>query len=103
MSEKEDQSSFFFNGLVIGGVVGGVLGLLFAPLKGEEARSKIKEKIEALNIDSDKTVAEIKAKGETFLEQAKQTLLGAVDRIAVAVEEGKKAATEKKSELKKDK
>jgi gas vesicle protein len=99
MAEKEDQSNFFFNGLVIGGVIGGMLGLLFAPLKGEDTRSKIKGKIDALNIDSDKAMLDIKEKGETFLENAKQILLGVFDRFSLAVEEGKKAAGEKKQEL----
>ena len=103
MVDKEDQSGLFFNGLMIGGVIGGVLGLLFAPLKGDETRSKIKEKINSLNIDSDKTMAEIKEKGETFLESAKQSLLNIFDRVSVAVEEGKKAAAAKKEELNQDK
>ncbi len=32
-----------FKGVVTGGIVGFVLGMLFAPAKGEESRAKLKE------------------------------------------------------------
>lgn len=35
-----------FRGLTLGGIIGFILGLLFAPQKGEEARKKLQETIE---------------------------------------------------------
>lgn len=35
-----------FKGLTLGGIVGFVLGLLFAPQRGEETRKKVQESIE---------------------------------------------------------
>ena len=38
------RSRHFFTGLLIGGILGGVAGLLFAPKSGKELRADIKEK-----------------------------------------------------------
>ena len=102
MSDKEEHSNFFFNGLMMGGIIGGVLGVLFAPWKGEEVREKLKQKVDEMNLDSDKTLGEIKEKSEQMLEGAKHSLMGALDRISSAIEEGKKAAQEKAADLEED-
>lgn len=35
-----------FNGLTFGGIVGAVIGMLFAPQKGEETRKKLKDSLD---------------------------------------------------------
>lgn len=50
----------FMNGVVWGAIIGGVLGVLFAPEKGEETRKKVK-----------KLIREYKDKGEDYVEIAK--------------------------------
>jgi gas vesicle protein len=72
----------FFDGLVVGGVIGAAVGLLLAPSAGKEAREKIKETIEGLKTNTD--------------------LPSMIDRIQDAIEEGKLAAEEKWQELEKE-
>ncbi|MFO7661178.1 MAG: YtxH domain-containing protein [Chloroflexota bacterium] len=48
----------FFNGFVIGGVVGTVMALLFAPQSGEKMRSEIKDKAEATYIEAQRKISE---------------------------------------------
>jgi len=45
MCEKKDSENMF-SGLLLGGLIGVALGIVFAPLAGEEARSKIKKKLD---------------------------------------------------------
>ena len=44
MAEHENQQGHFFMGLLIGGALGALAGILFAPKSGKELRSDIKEK-----------------------------------------------------------
>ena len=45
MSENSSSSGFaFIAGLVVGGAVGAIAGLMFAPEPGEETRKKVAEK-----------------------------------------------------------
>ncbi len=52
MSEKSSGSGFaFIAGLVVGGAVGALAGLLFAPETGEETRKKLGDKSKELADD----------------------------------------------------
>lgn len=52
MSEEiEYEKSNFFEGMMMGGILGAVAGILLAPLTGEETRQKIKKKMEELDLD----------------------------------------------------
>jgi len=44
MAEHERQQGDFFRGFLIGGILGALAGILFAPKSGKELRSDIKEK-----------------------------------------------------------
>jgi gas vesicle protein len=44
MAEHENQQGQFFMGFLIGGVLGALAGILFAPKSGKELRSELKEK-----------------------------------------------------------
>ena len=44
MAENEKDCGNFLKGFVIGGVLGALAGILFAPKSGKELRSDIKEK-----------------------------------------------------------
>lgn len=67
----ENNGSNFFTGLLLGGIIGAVLGLLFAPQPGEKTREQLREKADEL-----------------------------VSLGKSAWEEGKEAATQKGEELK---
>jgi gas vesicle protein len=68
---KENNGSNFFTGLLLGGIIGAVLGLLFAPQPGEQTREQLRGKV------------------DEFVSLGKS-----------AWEEGKEAATQKGEELK---
>ncbi len=68
---SENEGSSFLTGLLLGGIIGAVLGLLFAPQPGEQTREQLRARAD-----------EIVSLGRS------------------AWEEGKEAATQKSEELK---
>lgn len=91
----QQNSGGFMAGFVFGTFVGAVLGLLFAPTSGEEARERIREKsmdlTDEFGIDPEKW-DELRNKGLALIEEQRK-------RFQEAVEEGKLAAERKKEEL----
>jgi gas vesicle protein len=80
MEEQEKSQCHFFKGLLIGGVLGALAGLLFAPKSGKELRSDIKEK------------------GTEVLKDAKEMYADAGTKAKEIIEEGKHQAQELKKE-----
>jgi gas vesicle protein len=68
MQEKKTNGKAFVIGAIIGGVVGSVGALLFAPKSGRELRKDIAEQVEAV---SDKTQEVAKTVGSKSREVAK--------------------------------
>jgi len=68
---SENEGSSFLTGLLLGGIIGAVLGLLFAPQPGEKTREQLR------------------ARADEFVALGRS-----------AWEEGKEAATQKGEELK---
>jgi gas vesicle protein len=64
----EEKGSSLFEGLLLGGIIGAALGVMFAPAAGEELRGRVKEKLKDLDLDD------------------------VIDRFAEAFDEGKKEA-----------
>ncbi len=71
MSEK---SGDFIKGLLIGGCIGAVLGILYAPKSGKETREEIGRKTEEL-------IEKAKEDYERVLERSKKTYEAAVNRL----------------------
>jgi len=83
-----DRAGAFLKGLLIGGVIGAVVGILYAPKSGRETREDIGRKAEEL-------VAKAKEEYEQALEKSRKTYETAVSRLK-KIEE---AAREKVGEL----
>ncbi len=91
MSEKDNFGSFLV-GVLVGGIAGAVVALLYAPASGEETRTVIKDKTIELK---DKTV-------ETFDETYKKAEAAANDAIAKAQDLLKRAQVKAEEVVKKD-
>lgn len=90
----------FLLGLMLGGIVGSVAALLFAPKEGSEVREDIKRKARDVGAKATEVVESAKesarkagARGRTILEEKKA-------HVREAVQAGRKAAGEKRAELK---
>ena len=102
-SEKQGNKFGAFLAFLSGGVIGSALGLLFAPMSGKKTRQKIrdastvaKEKVastthRAKDVTTEK-VTDLLGKGKAQVDDATESVKAAVDA-------GKTAFVEKKSEL----
>jgi gas vesicle protein len=68
--ESKSSAGLFLAGAVLGGAIGAVLALLFAPQSGEETRKMIKEKATEAGKDFEEMKKEIGPK----IEKAKNNL-----------------------------
>jgi gas vesicle protein len=64
----------FIKGLLVGGVIGAVIGILYAPKSGKETREEICRKTEEL-------IAKAKEEYELALEKSKKAYEAAVKRL----------------------
>ncbi|PKN66604.1 MAG: YtxH domain-containing protein [Deltaproteobacteria bacterium HGW-Deltaproteobacteria-12] len=70
MDEQEKPQGHFFTGLLIGGALGVLAGILFAPKSGKELRSDIKEKGGAAFRDAKEIYADAGTKTKEIIEEA---------------------------------
>lgn len=66
-----DHSGSFFKGLLVGGAIGAVVGMLFAPKTGRELRQDLSDETDKL---VDKLRADLENAKETF-EEGKQKIM----------------------------
>ena len=71
MAEHEKQQGHFFMGFLIGGVLGALAGIFFAPKSGKELRSDIKEKGSEVLKDAKEIYADASTKAKEIIEEAK--------------------------------
>lgn len=100
MDKKEQSSKFptlkaFLAGLGIGGLVGTVLALLYAPQSGKETRETIKDKKNEFL----KYGAGFVDKSKEYINKGKEMISSTAENIVTSVQEGLKAAKEKKDEI----
>jgi gas vesicle protein len=72
MEDNERQCGNFLKGLLIGGVLGALAGILFAPKSGKELRADIKEKSSEILDDAKGIYDDATAKAKTIIDEAKQ-------------------------------
>ena len=71
MAEHENQQGHFFMGFLIGGVLGVLAGIFFAPKSGKELRSDIKEKGSEVLKDAKGIYADASTKAKEIIEEAR--------------------------------
>src|SRR5271157_3140468 len=72
MAENERDCGIFFKGFIVGGILGALAGILFAPKAGRELRSEIKEKGSEVLEDAKEIYADASAKAKAIIDEAKQ-------------------------------
>ncbi len=70
MSDRNDSFGAFLAGLVLGGLAGGIVALLFAPQSGEETRSIIHDKAIELRDKASETYEETLSRAEKAADEA---------------------------------
>ena len=71
MEEHENPQCHFCMGLLIGGVLGALAGIFFAPKSGKELRSDIKEKGNEFLKDTKEIYADVGTKAKDIIEEVK--------------------------------
>jgi len=71
MAEDEKDCGSFLRGFVIGGVLGALAGILFAPKSGKELRSDIKEKGSEVLKGAKDIYADAGTKAKKIIEETK--------------------------------
>jgi gas vesicle protein len=71
MEENEKPQCHFCMGLLIGGALGALAGIFFAPKSGKELRSDIKEKGNEVLKDATGVYADAGKKAKKIIEEAK--------------------------------
>ena len=69
--EKNNMAKGLLIGFLAGGVVGAVIGLLYAPKSGRELRSDLKKKASDLADDAGEFIRVAKTKGAGFVQHGK--------------------------------
>jgi len=72
MAEHEKPQGHFFMGFLIGGFLGALVGILFAPKSGKELTSDIKEKGSEVLKDAKGIYADASTSAKEIIEEAKQ-------------------------------
>ena len=85
MAENEKDCGNFLRGFVIGGVLGALAGIFFAPKSGKELRSDLKEKGSEVLKEAKDIYADASTKAKEIIEEAKHQSEG--------VEEGSRSSS----------
>ncbi len=81
----------FLGGLLIGGAIGTVIGILFAPRSGKETRRMLKESVS--------NIPELSELAENVQQQTQRTIEEAVQRLQEAIAVGQEASRKLRQEM----
>jgi gas vesicle protein len=96
MSRRDTGSLVFLSGIVLGAVVGGAMGVLFAPATGEETRKKIAKKGKKAWKDVKEEAAELGEKLEPTVAEVKEKIGEKISEIQEGFDKGVKATSTKR-------
>jgi gas vesicle protein len=74
MAERDSSAGLVLLSFVVGGVVGGILGVLFAPKAGKETREDITEAAAEIKKEAQKFAKDAKARVDGFVEESKDVI-----------------------------
>ncbi len=92
MAKQSSGGGDFMAGLIIGGLVGTVIGFLFAPQSGEETRTRLGERGIELRDELQKRAGDLQDKLPALVDEQRS-------RVEEAIEKGKEAAAKKRQEV----
>ena len=84
-------------GLLIGGLIGAVVGILYAPKSGEETREEIRHSAEELLEKAKCQYEEAYRKVEKLADREKESIIGKKERLKRALEAGVEAFKQEKT------
>jgi gas vesicle protein len=79
------RKGYFFDGVLLGAIIGVIGGLLFAPSTGEETRKKLKK----IGDDNEELINETKAKSEELIQKTMESIETGFDKLGKMIEERK--------------
>jgi len=94
----QDHDLEYLHGLIFGGLIGLGLGVIFAPLAGEEVREKIKNKFGEIKEDSGDSIDILKNASEKIIQQTKESIEEGLEKLETAISEAKKTIEENEEE-----
>lgn len=74
MAERDSGAGWVLLSFILGGIVGGVLGVLFAPKAGKETREDISEAAAEIKKEAQKFAKDAKARVDGFVEESKDVI-----------------------------
>lgn len=74
MAERDNSAGLVLLSFIVGGVVGTVLGILFAPKAGKETREDIAEAAAEIKKEAQKFAKDAKERVESFVEESKDVV-----------------------------
>ncbi len=86
-------------GLIIGGLIGSVLGILYAPKSGKETRGEIRHSAEELLEKAKEQYEEARRKVEQLVGKEKELYTGKKERLKKALEAGVDAYKQEASRM----
>ena len=74
MADRDGNAGLVLLSFIVGGVVGGVLGVLFAPKAGRETRQDISEAATEMKKETEKFFKEARQRVDTFVAESRDSL-----------------------------
>jgi gas vesicle protein len=94
-----ERESGGIGAFLLGALLGAGVALLFAPRSGEETQRELKERVVRLRDVAGQRVREAQQRMEERLDQTRGQVMDRVDSIRDAVESGRRAAGEARTDL----
>ncbi len=98
MKESESGGGFVA-GFMLGGVAGAALALLLAPKSGDENRGALRDRTIELRVKAEEAAAKARVEADELLARGKVIFDEQKSKVQEAMEEGRGAANQKRSEL----